>query len=260
VTTVVPRDSRPAAAGVTASASVVADVDAGRPRIRWNQAWPIVLRPTGNARVHLVHGAGGPLGGDVLSLDARVGEGATLAVRSAGATIVQPGRGKASARWDFGVTVGAGARVDWAPEPTVVTDGADYRTSLRVELAAAARAVVREVVVLGRHGGRGGRYRGGLDVTVDGDPLLAHTTLLDGVDPALRGPGGIAGARAVGTLVVVDEAASVVRGPQAGERPDVRWAWTDLAGPGRALLAGGEPGAVIALLEAAAVRRSISRA
>jgi len=121
VTTVVPRDSRPVAAGVTASASVVADVDAGRPRIRWNQAWPIVLRPTGNARVHLVHGAGGPLGGDVLSLDARIGEGATLAVRSAAATIVQPGRGQASARWDFGVTVGGGARVDWAPEPTVVS-------------------------------------------------------------------------------------------------------------------------------------------
>jgi hypothetical protein len=37
-----------------------------------------------------------------------------------------------------------------------------------------------------------------------------------------------------------------------GERPDVRWAWTDLAGPGRALFAVGEPGAVIALLAAAA--------
>ena len=38
----------------------------------------------------------------------------------------------------------------------------------------------------------------------------------------------------------------------AGERPDVRWAWTDLPGPGRALLAVGEPGAVIAVLDAAA--------
>ena len=62
--------------------------------------------------------------------------GAALAVRSAGATIVQPGRGPEPARWDFGVVVGAGASLDWAPEPTVVTDGADYRTSLRIELAA----------------------------------------------------------------------------------------------------------------------------
>ena len=274
--------------------------------------------------MHLVHGAGGPLGGDVLALDVRVGTGAALAVRSAGATIVQPGRGSVPARWDFDVVVGAGGSLEWAPEPTVVTDGADYRTSLRISLGAGARATIREVVVLGRHGGVGGRYRGRLDVSVDGNPLLAHTTLLDGADPALCGPGGTAGARAVGTLILVDavrptavgEAAAVgplwvgplwvrpLRGaavgeaagrwgplggrpgagspwvgppcvgpppgaggaggggalggaappgdPPQGEREGVRWAWTDLAGPGRALFAVGEPGAVIALLAAAA--------
>ena len=240
--------------GLTATASVVVDVDAGRPRIRWTQAWPIVLRPTGDTRVHLVHGAGGPLGGDVLALDVRVGASATLAVRSAGATIVQPGRGPDPARWDFDVVVDAGASLDWAPEPTVVTAGADYRTSLRVDLAAGARAVVREVVVLGRHGSTGGRYRGRLDVTVDGHPLLAHTTSLDGDDPALCGPGGTAGGRAVGTLLLAGALADGSLGTDVpvGERPDVRWAWTDLAGPGRALFAVGEPGAVIALLAAAA--------
>jgi len=40
--------------------------------------------------------------------------------------------------------------------------------------------------------------------------------------------------------------------PAQGEREGVRWAWTDLAGPGRALFAVGDPGAVIALLAAAA--------
>jgi urease accessory protein len=270
--------------GLSATATVAADLEGGRPRIRWTQAWPIVLRPTGNAQVHLVHGAGGPLGGDVLALDVRVGTGAALAVRSAGATIVQPGRGSVPARWDFDVVVGAGGSLDWAPEPTVVTDGADYRTSLRINLGVGARAIVREVVVLGRHGGVGGRFRGRLDVSVDGNPLLAHTTLLDGADPALCGPGGTAGARAVGTLILVDavrptavgEAAvggaavggTAVGGaagaggalggaaspsdPAQGEREGVRWAWTDLAGPGRALFAVGEPGAVIALLAAVA--------
>lgn len=277
--------------GLTATAAVAADRDAGRPRIRWTQAWPIVLRPTGNERVHLVHGAGGPLGGDVLALDVRVGAGAALAVRSAGATIVQPGRGSAPARWEFDVVVGAGGTLDWAPEPTVVTDGADYRTALRIDLGARARVTLREVVVLGRHGGVGGRYRGRLDVSVDGAPLLAHMTSLDGADPALCGPGGTAGARAVGTLVVVDAAVpsagddgSATRSPTAGgpasgavvgsatalpagtgadgggaadapadvgEQPGVRWAWTELVGPGRALFAVGEPGAVIALLDAA---------
>jgi urease accessory protein len=246
--------------GIAASASVVADLDAGRPRIRWTHAWPIVLRPTGQARVHLVHGAGGPLGGDLLRLDVAVGAEATLAVRSAGATLVQPGGSGEAARWDTAVVVDADAVVDWAPEPTVVTDGACYHTSLRAELGAGAGATLREVVVLGRHGGRGGRYQGRLDVTVDGVPLLAHTTLLDGADSGLGGPGGTAGARAVGTLLLAGS--SCAGGPPdpgvatAGEDPRARWAWTELDGPGRMLLAVGEPGAVIALLDAAAARLS----
>lgn len=244
--------------GIAASASVVADLDAGRPRIRWTHAWPIVLRPTGQARVHLVHGAGGPLGGDLLRLDVAVGAEATLAVRSAGATLVQPGRSGEAARWDTGVVVDADAAVDWAPEPTVVTDGACYHTSLRADLGAGAGARIREVVVLGRHGGLGGRYEGRLDVTVDGVPLLAHTTLLDGADPALGGPGGSAGARAVATLVLAGSAVGPPHdsGDLTGESPRARWAWTDLEGPGRMLLAVGEPGAVIALLDAAAARLS----
>ena len=33
--------------GLSATATVAADLEGGRPRIRWTQAWPIVLRPTG---------------------------------------------------------------------------------------------------------------------------------------------------------------------------------------------------------------------
>src|SRR5690242_3357564 len=144
-------------AGLQAAAAVTADVDGGRSRIRWTHAWPVVLRPTGAQRVHLVNGAGGPLGGDRLELAVTVGPGATLAVRSAGATLVQPGREGGPARWDTTIRVGAGAGLDWAPEPTVVADGAVMVASMRVELAADASATLREVVVLGRHGGRGGR-------------------------------------------------------------------------------------------------------
>jgi urease accessory protein len=201
--------------------------------------------------VHLVHGAGGPLGGDVLSLDVAIGPGAALAVRSAGATMVQPGRGGGPARWDTTVAVGAGGHLDWAPEPTVVTDGAAFETSLRLTLGAGASALVREVVVLGRHGRAGGAHRGHLAVTLDGEPVLAHTTVLDGADPALTGPAGTAGARAVGTLLT----AGTDRCPDGlGERPGVRWAWTALDGPGAVLLAVGDPGAVTAVLDGAASR------
>jgi urease accessory protein len=76
-------------------------------RIGWTHAWPVVLRPAGalpggGDRLHLVHAAGGPLGGDVLALDLDLGPGAWLAVHSAGATLVQPGAGPTAgvpARW-----------------------------------------------------------------------------------------------------------------------------------------------------------------
>ncbi len=239
-----PRDGLRAAAALT-----VERVD-GRPRIRWTHAWPVVLRPTGAEQVHLVHGAGGPLGGDVLSLDVRIGASASLTVRSAGATMVQPGRGEGPARWDATVAVGAGGHLDWAPEPTVVTDRAEFLTSLRVTLDAGASALVRELVVLGRHGRTGGAYRGHLAVTLDGRPLLAHTTVLDGADPALSGPAGSGGARAIGTLLT----AGADRYPVgAGEWPGVRWTWTALEGPGAVLLAVGDPGAVTAVLDDAAL-------
>jgi len=229
--------------GLAAAASL--RVEPGpRQLIRWEHAWPIVLRPTGADRVHLVHGAGGPLGGDRLSLSLDVAAGARLRVHSAGATLVQPGAEGGTAHWDVFATVAG--HLHWAPEPTIVTDGAALDSHLRVDLAAGGTAILQEVVVLGRHGQLGGRHRGALTVTVAGTPLIAHVTHLDGADPALSGPGGSAGARASGSVLV----AGLPGGSGAGERPGVRWAWTPLAGPGALLLAVGEPGAVTAVLDA----------
>ncbi|MCO1658761.1 urease accessory protein UreD [Pseudonocardia humida] len=251
---------------LTAAATLRAEPAAGRPRLRWSQAWPVVIRATGADRVHLVHGAGGPLGGDDFSLDVEVLAGASLRVRSAAATLVQPGAAGGPARWGVAADVGAGGFLDWAPEATVVCDGATMRSRLRVRLDATAGAVLRELVVLGRHGERGGRHRGELLVDVAGEPLIAHTTELDGADEVLRGPGGTAGARAVGTLLVAGTAhtaphtgthmathavadAAAPAAERGGEAPGVRWAWTELAGPGRLLVAVGEPGAVGAQLD-----------
>jgi urease accessory protein len=238
---------------VRATTRLVVDAGGGAPRVRWAHAWPVVLRRTGPRRVHLVHAAGGPLGGDELALEVEVGAGAAVAVRSAGATLVQPGAGATvPARWSVTARVGPCGRLDWAPEPTVVSDGAALGSSLRVELASGAAATVREVVVLGRHGQVGGRYAGRLEVVVDGVPLLAHTTVLDGADPVLCGPAGTAGARAVGALVCAGAEPADAPGAGSGETADVRWAQTSLEGPGTILLAVGTPAAVVAVLDAAA--------
>ncbi len=244
-----------ARAALAATGRLCVEPAPGRQRMRWSQAWPVVLRRTGAEQVHLVHGAGGPLGGDDFALDIAVAPGGVLRVGSAAATVVQPGQ-SGPARWAVRADVGAASHLTWTPEPTVVCEGAELAASLRVRLAVGAGAVLREVVVLGRHGERGGRYHGELAVDVGADPLIAHRTLLDGADPVLCGPAGTAGARAVGMLLLAGAAAAGPAITGTGDEPGRRWAWTELAGPGRMLLAVGEPRAVVELLDrtAAALR------
>jgi urease accessory protein len=208
----------------------------------------VVLRQTGPNRVHLVQAAGGPLGGDELALDIRLSAGSSLQLRSAAATVVQPGR-PAAARWNVAADLADGASLDWRPEPTVMCDRAELRSCMTVALQRGARATVREVMVLGRAGQRGGRFHGELTVELDHIPVIVHTLLLDGADPVLAGPAGTGGARVVGMLAVVGK---WIGGPPhgAGEQPGLRWAWSALDGPGYLLLAVGDrPAAVTALLD-----------
>lgn len=224
---------------VRARAEVVVEPGPAADVLRWRSAPPVALRPTGPGQIHLVQAAGGPLGGDDLGLAVRLGSGTSLRVRSAAATVVQPGRPAAAACWTVTADLSEGAVLDWRPEPTVVCDGAELRSSVTVSLRRGARAVLREEVVLGRAGQRGGRFRGELTVELEGIPLLAHTMLLDGVDSALTGPAGTGGARVIGTLVAAGEG---IGGPPetAGEQTGLRWACSALDGPGWLLIAVGD--------------------
>jgi urease accessory protein len=207
--------------------------------IRWRSAAPVVLRPTGSRRIHLVQAAGGPLGGDDLALGIHVGTRCAVELRSTAATVVQAGPCPGTAaRWVVTASLADDAVLDWQPEPTVVCDGAELRSRITVALRPGARAVLQEVVVLGRAGQRGGRFIGELAVDLDGAPLLAHTLLLDGADPVLTGPAGTGGARVVGMLLELGQATADI--PAAGEQPGLRWACSTLDGPGRVVLALGD--------------------
>jgi urease accessory protein len=241
-------------------------------RISWRAEPPVVLRRTGPTRMHLVQAAGGPLGGDELRLRLRLAAGTELTLATAAATVAQPGRpGAGPAYWTVTAELAEGARLRWLPEPTVVCDGAELHASLRLTMAEGASALVREQVQLGRHGQRGGRYRGLLAADYAGAPLVRHSTVLDGADPALTGPGGTGGQRLVGTLLgagaagavggvveagAVGEAGGVdgSREPLAavGECAGLRWARHELAGPGWLVVAvGTDPVALSRVLSGA---------
>lgn len=188
---------------------------------------PLVLRRTPDS-VYLVGGAAGPLGGDSLALHITVGAGAFLRVRTAAASIALPGLDGLESVLRVFVTVGEGGRLEYLPEPVVVTARARHATLVTATLSGGASLVLRDEVLLGRHGEAGGTARSVLRVSYAGRPLLRHSVEVSGTDPASLGPAVLAGHRAVGTLLHVSESETaeipVMATPEVAVMP--------LAGPG----------------------------
>ena len=205
---------------------------------------PLVLRRTPDA-VYLVGGAAGPLGGDSLSLSIAVGAGARLRVRTAAASIALPGLDGLESVLRLSVSVAEGGRLEYLPEPVVVARAARHATLVSVTLAAGASLLLRDEVLLGRHGEAGGSARTELRVTYAGRPLLRHSLAVCGTDPASLGPAVLAGHRAAGTLLAVNESAAgrggepgaatagaAAAAPVAAARAMPEVAVLPLAGPG----------------------------
>ncbi len=169
---------------------------------------PLALRRTrgsgAGARVMLVGAMSGPLGGDHFTVEARVEEGARLSVGSAAATIALPGQAKGEARYDVRLGVADHAELRWAPEQLISAQGSDLYVTTRVDLAPAARLVLREEQVLGRAGEEPGRLTSRLTVRVDERVVLDQELACGpGTPGGWDGPAVLAGHRAVGQLVVV---------------------------------------------------------
>ena len=205
-----------------ARARIVAEADgAGGTRMAvLRSAVPIVLRQTPDA-VWIVGGAAGPLGGDDLGIDVEVCPGAVLTVRTAAAAVVLPGPSGLPSRFCVAAMVGAGGTLLWLPEPVVATSGCMHRADARITLERGSRLAWREELVLGRHGEEPGSCRSRLRIDLPEAPLLRQEVR---VGPDARGWEGAAvaaGARAIGSLTLVDPtwegcvAPSVVLGPTA---------------------------------------------
>jgi urease accessory protein len=200
---------------VTAAAEIVATPGTSGTRlpVLRSQA-PLVLRRTPEA-VYLVNAAAGPLGGDQLALRITVRAGAVLRLRTVAASVALPGLDHGESRLTVTVSVEGGGCLEYLPEPVVVADGARHATDVRATLAAGARLLLREEVILGRHGERGGSYQGTLRVDYAGRPLLRQSLGVSGTDEAALGPAVLSCHRACGTLLRVDEALETASAPAA---------------------------------------------
>ncbi len=142
-----------------------------------------------SARVALVPDRALLLAGDRVRLEVTVAAGTHLHLVETSGTVAYDMRG-GDASWDVAVEVGAGGSFVHETLPWVSAAGSDVRRSTELVLAEGAGALVRETLVLGRHGEAPGRLtsrtvvrRGGREVLVEELDArdLAPARVLDGV-------------------------------------------------------------------------------
>jgi urease accessory protein len=155
----------------------------------------------------IVNTAGGIAGGDRHELAIDVGPGAVLDVTTAAAEKVYRTLGP-PAEIAVKLSVGAGARLAWLPQETILFDRAALHRRIDVDLAADASLLLAEGVVFGRtsmgemieEGSFIDRWR----VRRDGALLYAETIRLDGaIGRKLAEPAITNGCVAVATVLAI---------------------------------------------------------
>ena len=179
-------------------------VVAGHPRARVELvvgalAPRLIDRTDRRARVALTAAEMLLLGGDRVHIEVDVGPGCILDLEDVGGTVAYPSRGIPSA-WIVDITVGAGALLRWHSLPFVVAEDADIERRTTIALGSGARAVIRETIVLGRHGEHGGRLRSALTADDAGGPVLHETLEVHGLAPE---PGVLGVARVLDAVIAV---------------------------------------------------------
>ena len=160
----------------------------------------------GDAEAVLINTAGGAAGGDRFDIRAEVAPGAALTVTTAAAEKVYRALGPAT-EIRVALDVGAGGRLSWLPQETILFDRVHLSRTFDVTLAPDASLLLAEAIVFGRsarderveHGSLTDRWR-----IRRGDRLVfAETLRLDGaIAQKLAEPAVAGGAIAVATIVL----------------------------------------------------------
>jgi urease accessory protein len=150
--------------------------------------------------VHLVNSATAPLGGDELRLTIRIGPHASLRLAGVAATLLLPGPHGTPSSSIVDISVAEGGVLEYLPEPTVVTAGANHTAELRGDIAGYLHA--RETLVLGRDGETPGHLTTTQHLTRGPVPLLRQTLTIG--DPRLDASlAHLAGHRVLATALTI---------------------------------------------------------
>jgi urease accessory protein len=197
------------------------DQNTARSRIaRLHSDPPLMLRPThpvrpdpmpawaphlhAPARVSLVAGAAGPVGGDSLRLGIDVESGAALVLRNVAATLLLPGSHNEPSSMETVVRVASGAVLIWEAGPLIAARNCRHHAVTRVSLEPGARLFLREELLLGRHAEQPGAIRQRLRVCLADRPVYDQEVAIGPGASGWDSPAGVGGRRALGAVLMVD--------------------------------------------------------
>lgn len=103
----------------------------------------------GVCHVYILHPPGGVVAGDRLTININAATDSAVLVTTPAAAKFYRSAGKV-ARQQVSLTVEEGATLEWLPQETIIYEGANVVSELRLELASTARFIGWEVVALGR--------------------------------------------------------------------------------------------------------------
>ncbi|MFL9923800.1 urease accessory protein UreD [Herbaspirillum lusitanum] len=156
----------------------------------------------------IVHPPGGIVGGDQLSIEARVGAGAHALLTTPGAGKWYRANGQVS-RQNVRLEAGPGATLEWLPQETIFFDGADVRMQHEVTLAADAAYIGAEILCFGRTASgesfTGGRIGQCTSIRRGGKLLWFEQGAIDGGSGAMHSPLALSGQTICATLIAVGD-------------------------------------------------------
>jgi len=167
---------------------------------------PKVYGPS-SAEAVLLNTAGGLTGGDVYGTEAVAGPGAFLTLTTQACERVYRATGDQPARVETRLSAGAGAKLHWLPQETILFDGGRLARSLNVDLQGDAAFLAVEALVLGRVASgetvSGGAFTDSWRIRRDGTLIFADAARIAGdIDAVASGPATLAGNKAVATVVL----------------------------------------------------------
>ena len=161
------------------------------------------LYPEGSGVCHtlIVHPPGGIAGGDALAIEADIGPGAQALLTTPGATKWYKAHGRRAAQ---SIQLDVKGGVEWLPQEAIVFNQADVNSRIDISLAPDAATIGWDIVALGRSAAGEtfdeGCFAQTIRLSDDGKLQWVERSRLQGGDPLLQSPVGLAGNTVFGCL------------------------------------------------------------